>query len=126
MAKLFHVSSQTIINWLDLGRINYNRVGKGPRRIKKIDIYNFIKKGNPDGSPIPIDSLDEKIYKDIEKSIGVIKGNTEGPDLYDLSNSELEQLILKANEILKKRRTGTAKSTPETKDTDGVLEAQVA
>ena len=126
MAKLFHVSSQTIINWLDLGRINYNRVGKGPRRIKKIDIYNFIKKGNPDGSPIPIDSLDEKIYNDIEKSIGVLKDNTEGPDLYDLSNSELEQLILKANEILKKRRAGTTKSIPETKDTDGVLESQVA
>ncbi len=42
-AKLFQVSSQTVINWLDQGRLPYDRIGKGPRRIAEVNILQFIK-----------------------------------------------------------------------------------
>jgi excisionase family DNA binding protein/PAS domain S-box-containing protein len=60
VAKLFHVSAQTVINWLDQGRIPFERIGKGPRRITESNILRYIKELG-----ITAESLDEQTYQQV-------------------------------------------------------------
>ena len=43
VAKLFQVSAQTVINWLDQGRMPFERIGRGPRRLTESNVLNYIK-----------------------------------------------------------------------------------
>lgn len=49
-----NVSPKTIINWIDAGHIKAYRTIGGHRRIKKIDLEDFMKK---QGIPIPEDQI---------------------------------------------------------------------
>jgi excisionase family DNA binding protein len=60
LAKLFHVSSQTVINWLDQGRVPFERIGSGPRRIREVDALRYLKQ-----MQISPDTLDPNMYQDI-------------------------------------------------------------
>ncbi|HSQ42235.1 MAG TPA: helix-turn-helix domain-containing protein [Fibrobacteraceae bacterium] len=59
LAKLFHVSSQTVINWLDQGRIPFERIGSGPRRIRESDVLGYLKQ-----MQISPDTLDPSMYQE--------------------------------------------------------------
>ena len=43
VSLLLGTSSQTIINWINSGRLAFQRVGKGPRKVSPHDLYNFIQ-----------------------------------------------------------------------------------
>lgn len=43
-ATYFGVHSQTIINWCDMGRLNWTRVEKGPRRIPAKEVVEVLKR----------------------------------------------------------------------------------
>jgi len=60
LAKLFHVSSQTVINWLDQGRVPFERIGSGPRRIREVDALRYLKQ-----MKISTETLDAGMYQDI-------------------------------------------------------------
>jgi len=60
LAKLFHVSSQTVINWLDQGRVPFERIGSGPRRIREVDALRYLKQ-----MKITPETLDPGMYQDI-------------------------------------------------------------
>lgn len=62
VAKLFHVSAQTVINWLDQGRLPYERIGKGPRRLTEASVLSYI---NEIG--ISTEALDGDIYESLLK-----------------------------------------------------------
>ena len=46
VAKLFHVSAQTVINWLDQGRMPYERIGRGPRRLTEEAVMRMATTGS--------------------------------------------------------------------------------
>ena len=60
VAKLFHVSAQTVINWLDQGRIPFERIGKGPRRVTEGNILKYIKDVG-----ISTEALSQSVYSQI-------------------------------------------------------------
>jgi excisionase family DNA binding protein len=60
IAKLLHVSSQTVINWLDDGRIPFERIGRGPRRVSEINILRYIEEQG-----ISPEVLNQTIYNKI-------------------------------------------------------------
>jgi excisionase family DNA binding protein/PAS domain S-box-containing protein len=62
VAKLFHVSAQTVINWLDQGRLPYERIGKGPRRLTEASVLKYIQ-----DIGISTEALDGDIYESILK-----------------------------------------------------------
>lgn len=64
VAKLFQVSAQTIINWLDQGRMPFERIGRGPRRLTEEIVLNYIKECG-----ISLTALDQSIYNKILKKI---------------------------------------------------------
>lgn len=107
LAKLFEVSSQTIINWLENGRIPYQRIGNGPRKIKEQDILDFIKKGNSDGTPISMDTLDQKILATVQKAVGeaVSQGSKATLNLSTMSDDDLMHVVSTASQELKNRQT---------------------
>ncbi len=55
-ANLFCVSPQTIINWCVTRKLGFTRIGKGPRKISKHDIENFIN-----ANKVPIEALDQEM-----------------------------------------------------------------
>lgn len=57
VAKLFHVSAQTVINWLDQGRMPYERIGRGPRRLTEEAVMRYVEEIG-----ISPEALDEEIY----------------------------------------------------------------
>lgn len=126
LAKLFEVSSQTIINWLESGRMSYQRIGNGPRKIKEQDVMNFIEKGNPDGSPISKDTLNQEILKLVLRAVAKQPNPEEQRDLKSYSDlnkmasSELIAMVSTANRILRERQT------PDPVKQHEVLETQVA
>ncbi len=125
LAKLFDVSSQTIINWLDQGRMPYQRIGNGPRKIKEQDVLNFIEKGNPDGSPISMDTLNQDILKLVLKAVGTAPSQEGQPslkpnDLEKMTSSDLLSMVSTANRILRERQSKDSVKTQE------VLESQAA
>lgn len=60
LAKLFHVSSQTVINWLDQGRVPFERIGSGPRRIREVDALRYLKQ-----MQISPETLEQGMYQEI-------------------------------------------------------------
>lgn len=60
LAKLFHVSSQTVINWLDQGRVPFERIGSGPRRIREVDALRYLRQ-----MQISPDTLEQGMYQEI-------------------------------------------------------------
>jgi excisionase family DNA binding protein len=60
LATLFHVSSQTVINWLDQGRVPFERIGAGPRRIREVDALRYLKQ-----TQISPDTLEPSMYQEI-------------------------------------------------------------
>jgi excisionase family DNA binding protein len=58
VARLFHVSAQTVINWLDQGRISFERIGRGPRRLTEQKVLEYIKE-----TGISPEALEQTIYR---------------------------------------------------------------
>jgi len=52
-SRFCHVSSKTIINWIESGHINAYKTVGGHRRIKRVDLEAFMKK---QGIPLPEDA----------------------------------------------------------------------
>lgn len=69
IARLFNVSAQTVINWLDQGRMNYSRMGRGPRRVAEKDVMKYI-----DEHQVPPHTLDQNIWNRLTGN--VVSGNT--------------------------------------------------
>ncbi len=64
VAKLFQVSAQTVINWLDQGRMPYERIGRGPRRLTESTVLNYIREIG-----ISLTALDQSIYAKALKQV---------------------------------------------------------
>lgn len=64
VSKLFDVTAQTIINWIEQGRFPSDRHRKGPRKISEKDVYDYVKKEN-----IVIETLEPKIWALVLKKI---------------------------------------------------------
>jgi excisionase family DNA binding protein/PAS domain S-box-containing protein len=60
IAKLLHVSAQTVINWLDQGRIPFERIGSGPRRVSAKNLLAYLE-----AEGISSQTLDQNIYKQL-------------------------------------------------------------
>lgn len=65
VAKLFDVSAQTVINWLEQGRLPCERIGKGPRRLSEQVVLRYIKEVG-----ISPESLEPNIYGEILRRTG--------------------------------------------------------
>ncbi len=64
VAKLFHVSAQTVINWLDQGRMPFERIGRGPRRLTEEAVMRYVEEIG-----ISPEALDEEIYARTARAI---------------------------------------------------------
>lgn len=73
VAKLFHVSAQTVINWLDQGRMPYERIGRGPRRLTEESVMKYVEEIG-----ISPEALDEEIYARASKAAAAYR-NAGGP-----------------------------------------------
>ena len=73
VAKLFHVSAQTVINWLDQGRMPYERIGRGPRRLTEEAVLRYVEEIG-----ISPEALDEEIYARAAKAAAAYR-NASGP-----------------------------------------------
>jgi excisionase family DNA binding protein len=73
VAKLFHVSAQTVINWLDQGRMPYERIGRGPRRLTEEAVMRYVEEIG-----ISPEALDEEIYARATKAAAAYR-NATGP-----------------------------------------------
>lgn len=79
IANLFQVSSQTVINWIETGKMKYDRIGKGPRKVSQDEVLKFIKEEN-----YSIDSLDKYLYENLF--------NKERPEVCCFSDELKEQI----------------------------------
>ncbi len=73
VAKLFHVSAQTVINWLDQGRMPFERIGRGPRRLTEESVMRYVEEIG-----ISPEALDEEIYARATKAAAAYRNST-GP-----------------------------------------------
>ncbi|MBF0431910.1 MAG: PAS domain-containing protein [Fibrobacteria bacterium] len=64
VAKLFQVSAQTVINWLNQGRMPFERIGRGPRRLTEESVLKYIKTVG-----ISTSALDQTIYSKALKKV---------------------------------------------------------
>lgn len=64
VAKLFQVSAQTVINWLDQGRMPFERIGRGPRRLTEEIVLKYIKECG-----ISPNALDQGVYNKVLKKV---------------------------------------------------------
>ena len=95
VAKLFQVSAQTVINWLDQGRMPYERIGRGPRRLTEETVINYIKEIG-----ISPTALDQSIYEKLMRRLYSVNGNSKSaaiviinPDFHILAwNDEAKNL----------------------------------
>ena len=60
IAKLFQITSQTVINWLEEGRMPFDRVGRGPRRVTEAALLNYIQQ-----TGLSADSFEPELYAKI-------------------------------------------------------------
>lgn len=74
VAKLFHVSAQTVINWLEQGRLQFERIGNGPRRLTEANVLRYIKEIG-----ITTDALDQSVYQDLLHKAGSDEASSHGP-----------------------------------------------
>lgn len=71
LAKLFQVSAQTVINWLIQGRMPFERIGRGPRRVTEEIVLEYIK-----DIGISPSALDQAIYTKALKKANENKGES--------------------------------------------------
>lgn len=77
VAKLFNVSAQTVINWLEQGRLPFERIGNGPRRLTEANILKYIQEIR-----ISPEALDANIYQSILHAVHGNRRNVEGPKVW--------------------------------------------
>ncbi len=82
VAKLFHVSAQTVINWLDQGRMPYERIGRGPRRLTEEAVMRYVEEIG-----ISPEALDEEIYARAARAL--VQGRLGGGPAVIVTDSEL-------------------------------------
>ncbi len=92
VAKLFQVSAQTVINWLDQGRMPFERIGRGPRRLTEESVLNYIKEIG-----ISTSALDQAIFSKAQKS--VFASSNQSSDSVAIINSDL--VVIAWNEGVK-------------------------
>ena len=68
IAKLFQITSQTVINWLEEGRMPFDRVGRGPRRVTEAALLNYIQQ-----TGLSADSFEPELYAKLLKSVGITR-----------------------------------------------------
>jgi excisionase family DNA binding protein/PAS domain S-box-containing protein len=59
-ARLLGVTSQTVINWMEAGKLPFVRVGKGRRKVRPADMQRLIEV-----SGIPAHQLDPKLWGEV-------------------------------------------------------------
>ena len=105
VAKLFHVSAQTVINWLDQGRLPYERIGKGPRRLTEQAVLSYIH-----DIGISTEALDGEIYEGLlKKSASEVAFDP----MYGSGQNILPALIPGINVIHRKHDYSFANTSPE-------------
>ncbi len=82
IAKLFQITSQTVINWLEEGRMPFDRVGPGPRRVTEMALLHYIQQ-----TKISPDSLDPELYAKILKAVGMNRDSAGVPGVAVLDRS---------------------------------------
>jgi len=82
VAKLFQVSAQTVINWLDQGRMPFERIGRGPRRLTEETVLKYIR-----DIGISPSALDQTIFSKTMKK--VVSSNEGANDSVAVVNSEM-------------------------------------
>jgi len=79
VAKLFNVSAQTVINWLEQGRLPFERIGNGPRRLTEANVFRYIQEIR-----ISPEALDSGIYQHILHMVNGSRRQLEGPRVWVL------------------------------------------
>jgi excisionase family DNA binding protein/PAS domain S-box-containing protein len=82
VAKLFQVSAQTVINWLDQGRMPFERIGRGPRRLTEETVLKYIREIG-----ISPSALDQTIFTKTMKKI--VSGNDGDDDSVAVINANM-------------------------------------
>lgn len=77
VAKLFNVSAQTVINWLEQGRLPFERIGNGPRRLTEPNVLRYIQEVR-----ISPEALDPTIYQGILHAVNGNRRQLEGPQIW--------------------------------------------
>lgn len=77
VAKLFNVSAQTVINWLEQGRLPFERIGNGPRRLTEPNVLRYIQEIR-----ISPEALDATIYQSILHMVNGSRRQLEGPRVW--------------------------------------------
>jgi len=62
ISKISNVTSQTVINWIDSGKLPHMRIEKGRRLVSKNDFLEFMKKNK-----LRYDKLNPKVIKKLEQ-----------------------------------------------------------
>jgi excisionase family DNA binding protein/PAS domain S-box-containing protein len=75
-AKLLGVTSQTIINWMESGRLPFVRVGKGRRKILPRQIRAFVE-----AQGVPVSSLEPGLWGRIQEDADAVRESREAPQL---------------------------------------------
>ncbi len=79
VAKLFNVSAQTVINWLEQGRLPFERIGNGPRRLTEANVLRYIQEIH-----ISPEALDSALYQSILHAVNGTRRQLEGPRIWVL------------------------------------------
>jgi PAS domain S-box-containing protein/excisionase family DNA binding protein len=75
-AKLLGVTSQTIINWMESGRLPFVRVGKGRRKILPRQIRAFVETQG-----IPVSGLDSALWGKVQEEADAVRESLDSPQL---------------------------------------------
>jgi PAS domain S-box-containing protein/excisionase family DNA binding protein len=75
-AKLLGVTSQTIINWMESGRLPFVRVGKGRRKILPRQIRAFVE-----AQGMPVSSLDGALWAKVQEEAEAVREASDAPQL---------------------------------------------
>jgi PAS domain S-box-containing protein/excisionase family DNA binding protein len=75
-AKLLGVTSQTIINWMESGRLPFVRVGKGRRKILPRQIRAFVE-----SQGIPVSGLDSALWGKVQEEADAVRESPDSPQL---------------------------------------------
>lgn len=94
VAKLFNVSAQTVINWLEQGRLPFERIGNGPRRLTESNVFKYIQ-----DIRISPEALDSTLYQAILHSVNGNKRQLEGPRVWVLGKDG--QILMATDASLK-------------------------
>lgn len=73
-AKLLGVTSQTIINWMESGKLPFVRVGRGRRRILPRQIRAFVE-----SQGVPVSSLEPGLWRRVQESSEAVRENPDPP-----------------------------------------------